>query len=90
MNKSMIEKEELIGKLTEIYDRLEELEGVVEATFSEHRIQLNNEKLMRILSAEQQLLTIENEYIHFNSSPPNDIVSYPNQVKAPLKLELGF
>ncbi len=37
MNKPLSDKEKLLSMLTEIYDQLEELELVLEASFSDHR-----------------------------------------------------
>ena len=66
MNKPSSEKEKLLTMLTEIYDQLEELESVLEASFSDHRIRLNKEELNKISVPEKRLSMMEKELEELN------------------------
>ena len=91
MNKPLSEKEKLLTMLTEIYDQLEELESVLEASFSDLRSSLNQEEQEKLTIPVQKLSAIENKIE--NQSATQDIVdeySDNNQVAKALKLELGF
>ncbi|HLO10752.1 MAG TPA: hypothetical protein VK190_00700 [Pseudoneobacillus sp.] len=91
MNKPLSEKEKLLTMLTEIYDQLEELESVLEASFSDLRSSLNQEEQEKLTIPFQKLSAIENKIE--NQSATQDIVdeySDNNQVAKALKLELGF
>jgi hypothetical protein len=91
MNKPLSEKEKLLTMLTEIYDQLEELESVLEASFSDLRTSLNQEEKEKLTIPVQKLSAIENQIE--NQSATQDIVdeySDNNQVAKALKLELGF
>lgn len=83
-----IQKEELLEKLTEIYDQLEELEKAIDTNLSEHRKKLINDQSAKLMNLDARITKIEDFYdsetmqmsarkttIHRNSS---------------LKLELGF
>lgn len=77
--------------LTEIYDQLEELESVLEASFSDLRYSLNQEEQEKLTIPVQKLSAIEN--IIENQSAAHGILdeySDNNQVAKALKLELGF
>jgi ATP sulfurylase len=91
MNKPLSEKEKLLCMLTEIYDQLEELESVLEASFSDLRTNMNKKELKKITVQEQRLLKIENEVFHLNPMF-NDEVTDSNQFLSSrsLKLELGY
>ncbi|MBO0958192.1 hypothetical protein J1P26_00480 [Neobacillus sp. MM2021_6] len=84
MNKPLSEKEKLLSMLTEIYDQLEELESVLEASFSDLRINLNREQQEKISAPAQRLSDME--YKIANDLPESNL----NQIPKPLKLELGF
>ncbi|MEH7437181.1 hypothetical protein V7182_06760 [Neobacillus drentensis] len=91
MNKPLSEKEKLLTMLTEIYDQLEELESVLEASFSDLRSSLNQEELEKLTIPVQKLSAIENKIE--NQSATQDILdgySDNKQVAKALKLELGF
>jgi hypothetical protein len=91
MNKPLSEKEKLLTMLTEIYDQLEELESVLEASFSDLRSSLNQEEQEKLTIPVQKLSAIENKIE--NQRATQDIVdeySENNQVAKALKLELGF
>ena len=47
MNKQLSEKEKLLSMLKEIYEQLEELESVLDASFSDKRINLKKEERIR-------------------------------------------
>lgn len=59
MNKPLSEKEKLITMLTGIYDQLEELELVLEASFSDLRINLNKEEQDKLKEQQQKLSVID-------------------------------
>jgi YesN/AraC family two-component response regulator len=91
MNKPLSEKEKLLTMLTEIYDQLEELESVLEASFSDLRTSLNQEEQEKLTIPVQKLSAIENKIE--NQSATQDILdgySDNKQVAKALKLELGF
>jgi hypothetical protein len=80
MNSSLPEKEKLLSMLTEIYDQLEELEIVLESSFSNLRTQMNNEELNKLSAPVQKLNKLEKELDRINPTGP---------VRT-LKLEMGF
>ena len=89
----MSEKEKLVTMLTDIYDQLEELESVLEATFSDLRTNLNKNELDKITVPKQRLTVIENELFSVDGNPmlSNGIVdSNRCQASRSLKLEMGF
>jgi uncharacterized protein Yka (UPF0111/DUF47 family) len=88
MKDNHIQKEELLEKLTEIYDQLEELEKAIDTNLSEHRKKLINDQSAKLMNLDARITKIEDFYdseimqvstrkttLHRNSS---------------LKLELGF
>ncbi|MDR6998108.1 hypothetical protein [Neobacillus niacini] len=90
MDKPMSEKEMLLTMLTDIYDQLEELESVLEASFSDLRIGLEEEELNKLTVPKQKLSAIEEEIGHLNLNTPNNTELKQNHVSGRLKLELGF
>jgi hypothetical protein len=89
----MSEKEKLVTMLTDIYDQLEELESVLEATFSDLRTNLNKNELNKITVPKQRLTVIENELFNVDGNQIlNDeiIDSSRCQASRSLKLEMGF
>ncbi|WP_413309231.1 hypothetical protein AA0X95_12260 [Bacillus sp. 1P10SD] len=91
MNKPLSEKEKLLTMLTEIYDQLEELESVLEASFSDLRYSLNQEEQEKLTIPVQKLSAIEKK-IENPSVTQGILDEYTenNQVAKALKLELGF
>lgn len=91
MNIPMSEKEKMLTMLTEIYDQLEELESVLEASFSEHRLLLNNEEQDKITVTRHRLADIEGKSAEISLITYEEILD-PNLGTVPksLKLELGF
>ncbi|CAH2715780.1 hypothetical protein BACCIP111895_02964 [Neobacillus rhizosphaerae] len=91
MNKPISEKEKLLTMLTDIYDQLEELESVLEASFSDLRISLNKVEYENLTGPVQKLadMDIILNHIHPIFTDKN-IDTSPNQVLKTLKLELGF
>ena len=75
--------------LTEIYDQLEELEIVLEASFSDLRIQMNNEELTKLTAPVQKLTKLENELDRINQ-PTDDTAEQTSSLCRSLKLEMGF
>jgi ABC-type uncharacterized transport system fused permease/ATPase subunit len=91
MNKPLSEKENLISMLTEIYDQLEELEVVLEASFSDLRKSLEKEESTKITESKQRLRVIEHIIDNEISISNLDINSANgNHVSRALQLELGF
>lgn len=91
MNQSFTEKERLLMALTDIYDQLEELESVLEGSFSDLRIRLNVEEQAKITNSTENISILENklnkmivfdEGLAANSRIPQS----PNV----LQLEMGF
>lgn len=91
MNMSLPEKEMLLSMLTEVYDQLEELEQVLEASFSDLRHNLNNEELDKISTTEIRISKLEKE-IDNNSLSFDENGNEMNRssVTRALKLEMGF
>jgi hypothetical protein len=90
MNPSLPEKEMLLSMLTEIFDQLEELEIVLETSFSDLRIQMNNEELKKFSAPVQKLDNLEKELDRFQTTSDQAAVDHSNSVKRALKLELGY
>lgn len=91
MNMSLPEKEMLLSMLTEVYDQLEELEQVLEASFSDLRHNLNNQELNKISSTEIRLSKLEKEIEKINpDSKETETEMNLNPVTRALKLEMGF
>jgi hypothetical protein len=86
MNSSLPEKEKLLSMLTEIYDQLEELEIVLEASFSDLRIQMNTEEQNKLSAPVHRLTMLEKELDKIN--PPSH--GHSSSVTRALKLEMGF
>ncbi|QCJ43243.1 hypothetical protein FAY30_15790 [Bacillus sp. S3] len=89
MNKPLSEKEKLLTMLADVYDQLEELESVLEASFSDLRIRLNNEEHGKLTEPVQSLSALEKKFVHttqYGEIPDSSI----NQVPKSLKLELGY
>jgi len=75
--------------LTEIYDQLEELGSVLEASFSDLRISMNKDEQEKLTVPVQKLSDMENKIaniIQYEESSDSNL----NQVPKPLKLELGL
>lgn len=91
MNKPLSEKEKLITMLTEIYDQLEELEFVLEASFSDQRISLNKEEQDQIKASEQKLAALDKTMEIMTTLSKEEIsAAGSNQGRKSLKFELGF
>jgi hypothetical protein len=86
MNKQLSEKEKLLSMLKEIYEQLEELESVLDASFSDKRISLKKEEQDKIKASEQKLVALDQtiKRIDFIS---NEGVLVANRS---LQLEMGF
>lgn len=91
MNKPISEKEKLLTMLTEVYDQLEELESVLEASFSDLRLSLHKEEQEKLIVPVQKLTDMDNILNHVNSIFTDDLTEVnSNQAAKSLKLELGF
>ncbi len=87
---SLPEKERLLSMLTEIYDELEELELVLEASFSDLRHSLNRDEFNKLSSAEIKLSMLEKDLDKLNMNSSEIQEKQPGQIKPALKLEMGF
>jgi hypothetical protein len=86
-NKSPQEK--LLTMLTEIYDQLEELEEVLEHSFTDLRGSLYQQQVDRLDNNDVLLTNLEGSF-HEQSNVKNNIIEFPQNQKKALKLELGF
>ncbi|MFJ5715768.1 hypothetical protein [Neobacillus sp. NPDC093127] len=91
MKKSLADKEQLLTMLTGIYDQLEELESVLEASFSEQRVRLNMEEQRKLMKPIQKLAFMEKTLNKIDPIYNEEIADFnPNQLSKTLKLELGY
>jgi len=91
MKKPLSEKEKMLTMLTEIYDQLEELESVLEASFTYQRRSLTNGEKEKLTVPNQQLLEFEKKIFTPISTSYEEVSSTNlSQVSKSLKLELGF
>jgi predicted ribonuclease YlaK len=87
----MSEKEKMLTMLTEIYDQLEELESVLEASFSDERLQIKSEEQEKLTVTLQCLSDIEGRSAKMNPMPHQEILDTNlGTIPPSLKLELGF
>ncbi len=86
----MSEKEMLLTMLTDIYDQLEELESVLEASFSDLRNSLVEDEHNKLTMPKQKLSAIEEEMGNLFPDTCNHTDLKQNHVSGRLKLELGF
>lgn len=63
MTDSSSEKVKLLSMLAEIHNQLEELESVLEVSFSDHRKRLNQTEQEKILTTSNRLTLMENKFI---------------------------
>lgn len=90
MNSSLPEKVKLLSMLTEIYDQLEELEIVLEASFSDLRSQMNHDEQKKLLEPIHRLTMLEMELDKINPPSPESTIGHCNSATRALKLEMGF
>lgn len=84
MTRPLTDKDKLIIKLTEIYNQLEELESVLETSFSDLRTSLNQEEEEKINRPVKKLIILE-EMVKENYG-----CLHAGQAAQGLKLELGL
>ncbi len=75
--------------LTGIYDQLEELESVLEASFSDLRTSLNREEEQKLVEPVQRLSELERKCASTDPFADGEF-SDSTLSHQPLKLELGF
>ncbi len=85
--KNHVQKEELLEKLSEIYDQLEELEKALDNNLTEHRNKLMTDQFARLNRLDGRISKLEKIY--------QNITIDKNRVgnlhhKGSMKLELGF
>ena len=92
MNKPLSDKEQLMSMLTEIYDQLEGLEVVLEASFSDLRKSLDKDEQAKLSASKLKLQGLERtiDKIHTITLETTGNHSNPNHVSRALQLELGF
>ncbi|WP_066257093.1 hypothetical protein [Neobacillus drentensis] len=91
MNKPLSDKETLISMLTEIYVQLEDLEVVLEASFSDLRKNLNKDEQAKLIVSKQKLKGLEKSIDLVNSISNFEVVgSNSNHLSRALQLEMGF
>ncbi|MEH7415122.1 hypothetical protein V7266_07545 [Neobacillus drentensis] len=91
MNIPMSEKEKMLTMLTEIYDQLEELESVLETSFSDHRLYMNSEEQEKLSLTIHRLSDIGGRSAQVNPKNYEEIIdSNLGPVPNSLKLELSF
>ncbi len=61
MNEPMTDKERLLAMLTGIYEQLEELDSVFQASFSEQRIRLKQDEYKKITVPRKRISNIVNK-----------------------------
>ena len=88
----MSEKEKMLTMLTEIYVQLEELESVLEASFSGHRLNMYSEEQQKLTVTLHHLSDIEGKSSKVNPELSHVEILDPTLSTVPksLKLELGF
>jgi hypothetical protein len=88
----MSEKEKMLTMLTEIYDQLEELESVLEASFSGQRLNMYSEEQQKLTVTLQRLSDIEGKSSKVSPEFSHVEILDPTLSTVPksLKLELGF
>lgn len=87
MKNNQIPKEELLEKLTEIYDQLEELEKALDTNLSEHRKKMINEQSAKIMNCNNLISKLESE---FNGRISFFDRSRKTRIQPNVKLKLGF
>ncbi|MBG9546549.1 hypothetical protein ACOSZF_02400 [Cytobacillus firmus] len=87
MQGKMVEKEELLAMLSEIFDQLEELESVLESNLSGLRQDWYYEQSEKIEACESRLEVIEEDMSAIKSEA-DSIESAKRSAR--MKLELGF
>ncbi|MBM7654882.1 hypothetical protein [Neobacillus cucumis] len=91
MNIPMSEKEKMLSMLTEICNQIEELESVLEASFTDCRLQLKSKEQEKIKETIQRLSEVEEKSKLENSLSSEEILdSNIGTVPQSFKLELGF
>jgi hypothetical protein len=91
MNIPMSEKEKMLSMLTEICNQIEELESVLEASFTDYRLILKSKEQEKIKETIQRLSEAEVKSKLENSLSSEEILgSSIGTVPQSLKLELGF
>jgi hypothetical protein len=90
MNKPLSDKEQLMSMLTDIYDQLEELEVVLEASFSDLRKSLDKDEQAKLIVSKQKMQGLERSIDKIHSITLETIGTHSNHMSRALQLELGF
>ncbi|PLR77177.1 hypothetical protein CU633_11550 [Bacillus sp. V3-13] len=84
MNEQSLQKEKLLTMLTEIYDRLEELESGLHSSLEDLRDDWNEKQAARLTSCGSRLSALETKMKLMNGKED------PDQADQRLELELGY
>ncbi|NRD80535.1 hypothetical protein HPT25_24745 [Bacillus sp. BRMEA1] len=91
MYQSSTEKERLLLALTNIFDQLEELDLVLEKSFSDLRIRMNEEEQNKIFDSVKKLSILENKIDQTIPKSSGMIADFNlSDASKVLELELGF
>lgn len=82
-------QEKLLKMLTEIYNQLEELEEVLEHSFTDLRGEHYQQQVNKINAGEIKISNIEGAYIEQTLANKN-VLELPQNLNKGLKLELGY
>ncbi|WP_019155981.1 hypothetical protein [Robertmurraya massiliosenegalensis] len=90
MEKEHVQKEELLEKLTEIYDQLEELEKTLDTNLAENRNKILNDQFSRLMSLDSRITKLENAF----DNGPLQFIEKRRKTSltqsSNMKLELGY
>lgn len=89
MKNNQLPKEELLDKLSEIYDQLEELEKAIDTNLSEHRKKMINDQTAKMMDCNRLLIKLESDCLRrfpLIDQPRKSEILHPTNIK----LKLGF
>ncbi|MFB6466044.1 hypothetical protein ACE38V_04385 [Cytobacillus sp. Hz8] len=88
MNEALINKDEILLMLSELYDQLDELEISMQLKWSAIRVNSLKEQAFQLKKVDKKMKILENQAESFSKTGAEENVSCPNQKN--LQLELGF
>jgi predicted Holliday junction resolvase-like endonuclease len=92
MSETFSQKEKLLMMMTDIYNQLEELEFVLETSFTELHDNWKNEELNKIAEPNQRISNLEKkiEEDTYKKFEEQKDAAYTDQKSSSLKFELGY
>jgi hypothetical protein len=92
MSETIVQKEKLLMMMTEIYNQLEELEFVLETSFTELHDNWKNEELNKFAEPNQRISNLEKNIVEnpYKKFEEQKDTSYTDQKSSSLKFELGY